>query len=377
MLQMGLAFVIVMPLAVWTAWPFMLDEAEVPQDPSGGNSVWFIVGALGFVALAVAMAVFILWAVRTGRHKILQGMVLTAVAVALLMVLARPILLLTPYLGPDVPWLLGMAVCGVAAWRLWKVPDRRVLNGVAIVVGAGVAGLTGALLGVTPLLFLLVAIALYDQVAVKKTKHMQKLAKATMDLRLPVALQLGGPAEPRRSKARAASAPASTPADPPPTPNPPTDTGANASLVEFQLVEPPAGPAAPAAPTPPNPAAPPAADTQPTDVADGERMRGSSSAARAAAPARVVQRRAAPFMLLGLGDLVFPSALVAAASDPRNGWGWGPAVACGIGVLVGYALLGRIAWKGAAQPGLPLLNGGAVVGFFAGLLLATGSLRFW
>ncbi len=80
---------------------------------------------------------------------------------------------------------------------------------------------------------------------------------------------------------------------------------------------------------------------------------------------------------MGIGDLVFPTALVVAAADPAQGWGLVPAAVAGLGVLVAYLVLVRQALRGEAQPGLPYLNAGAVMGFLAGLGAATGSLVFW
>jgi len=325
---MGLAFLAVMPMAVWLAAPFQAEAPEVPQDPtSGGNAALLVLGSVVFVALAIGMAVLVLWAMRTGRHKIVQGIVLGGVAVAILVVLARPVLVLARYFGADLAWLLGLAVAAGVAAVLYRRPSWAVLNAVGIVMAAGVAGLTGAVLGVTPLLFLLVAVAVYDQVAVKRTKHMQKLARAATDLRLPIALRFGGPARPvaKRAAVSGGSAPAA--------PRPPSAS---------------AGPRPAAAP----PAEPPLP--------------------------RPPRRQAPPMsLLMGIGDLVFPTALVVAAADPQHAWGWGPAVVAGLGVLAGYALVVRAAVKGDAQPGLPLLNAGAILGFFAGLVAATGSARFW
>jgi presenilin-like A22 family membrane protease len=81
------------------------------------------------------------------------------------------------------------------------------------------------------------------------------------------------------------------------------------------------------------------------------------------------EERSALFM--GLGDVVIPGTLVVSAfvwlpSSPgflglgANFWA---ALGALVGSLVGYAVLMRLVLKGNPQAGLPLLNGGAIVGY--------------
>lgn len=334
---MGLAFVLVMPLAVWLARPFQAARpSELPQDPTDPVSAASIaLGALLFVALAAAMAAFVIWAVRTGRHRIIQGMVLAAVAVALLVVLARPALWLVPYLGTDLPWLLALAAATAIAVLLGIRPSWGLLNATSFLVAAGVAALTGAILGVTPLLVLLAFVAVYDHIAVHRTGHMQKLARAATQLRLPVAMNFGAPPRERPLFRR--------------------------PLAGRPGAEAPGTAGTPGAGLP----APP-----PVDRPSSRRR----DAASGTPPRRRPERHG---ILMGIGDLVFPTALVVAAADPVRDWGWAPAGVAGAGILVAYVFLVRQALKGEAQPGLPYLNAGAILGFMAGLGAATGSFVFW
>ncbi len=105
-----------------------------------------------------------------------------------------------------------------------------------------------------------------------------------------------------------------------------------------------------------------------------------------AAPALGVQRqqpveeRAALFM--GLGDIVIPGTLVVSAfiwlpAGPAwLGVGASLWVAVGtlLGSLVGYAVLMRLVLRGNPQAGLPLLNGGAMLGYAVTYLLVFRSL---
>ena len=55
----------------------------------------------------------------------------------------------------------------------------------------------------------------------------------------------------------------------------------------------------------------------------------------------------------------------------------GAALGAALGTLAGYGFLMIFVLRGNPQAGLPLLNGGAIVGFLVGVWASTGSLRFW
>ena len=92
------------------------------------------------------------------------------------------------------------------------------------------------------------------------------------------------------------------------------------------------------------------------------------------------EERAALFM--GLGDVVIPGTLIVSAfvwvpTSPAflgigaNLWA---AVGALLGSLVGYAVLMRLVLRGNPQAGLPLLNGGAIVGYAIAYILLFHSL---
>ncbi len=77
---------------------------------------------------------------------------------------------------------------------------------------------------------------------------------------------------------------------------------------------------------------------------------------------------------MGLGDIVMPGILVAAA---YNNIANGLPVALGIilGTLAGFALLMTFVLKGKPQAGLPCLCGGAIIGYLLSSLILFGELR--
>jgi presenilin-like A22 family membrane protease len=85
---------------------------------------------------------------------------------------------------------------------------------------------------------------------------------------------------------------------------------------------------------------------------------------------------------IGLGDAVMPSILVASAAVFVEAPSFGisglamnlPALTAMVGTLVGLGALLFFVAKGRAHAGLPLLNGGAIVGYLVGALAAGVSL---
>jgi presenilin-like A22 family membrane protease len=88
-------------------------------------------------------------------------------------------------------------------------------------------------------------------------------------------------------------------------------------------------------------------------------------------------------MFMGLGDVIIPGVLITSAFNflPEKMIGdisGGFLVAMGalLGSLIGFAVLMTFVLRGRPQAGLPLLNGGAIIGYGIAYLLIFGSLTF-
>ncbi|MEM2870664.1 MAG: presenilin family intramembrane aspartyl protease PSH [Thermoplasmata archaeon] len=86
-------------------------------------------------------------------------------------------------------------------------------------------------------------------------------------------------------------------------------------------------------------------------------------------------------MFMGLGDIVFPGMLVVSSlvflqGDVTTALGLRSNLAVALGTLAGciagFLVLMRLVLKGDPQPGLPLLNGGAIAGYLLSALLVYG-----
>ncbi|MFA6362981.1 presenilin family intramembrane aspartyl protease PSH [Methanoregula sp.] len=74
----------------------------------------------------------------------------------------------------------------LATALLYKYPEWYVIDGLGILLGAGVAAIFGASLEILPVCLLLVLLAVYDAISVYKTKHMITLAEGVIDLKTPI-----------------------------------------------------------------------------------------------------------------------------------------------------------------------------------------------
>ena len=91
----------------------------------------------------------------------------------------------------------------------------------------------------------------------------------------------------------------------------------------------------------------------------------------AAKPKRA--KKGSEAMFMGLGDIIFPGMLVLSAIQwLDDSAAFEVAMATLVGSLLGYLALMTYVARGKAQAGLPLLNGGAILGFFIGGLLFLG-----
>jgi presenilin-like A22 family membrane protease len=93
-------------------------------------------------------------------------------------------------------------------------------------------------------------------------------------------------------------------------------------------------------------------------------------------------------MFMGLGDIIIPGVLVASSYSFLEASGIGPFHIEGIdanllvslgtllGAMLGFAALMTFVMKGRPQAGLPLLNGGAILGYLVFYALVYGNLNF-
>lgn len=287
-------FVVNILLAVLFARPFHQAGIQAFEDPEKvGNSVWYFV-------LILAFTLFILWIAKRGKKWLIRLIILAAVA-ATVSYVTYPVLWKTLGWSFDAALWTSLALAAGCVLALYKHPEWYVIDIVGLLVAAGSAAVFGISLGIWPVVVLLVGLAVYDAIAVYRTKHMLSLADTVIELRLPVLLVIPKVAH--------------------------------------------------------------------------YRFREQAAKFKQATPENKGEREA---LFMGLGDLVMPTILVVSALQfAKPDWGTLPAWGSAVGTLLGFLALMTFVLRGRPQAGLPLLNGGSIVGFIVGVYAATGSPKFW
>jgi presenilin-like A22 family membrane protease len=271
---------------------------------SSGTNPQSITAPLGIIALIVLAPLAILFIARRKggpfalRHVILLGIAgaLYITTFATFSVLPLPMYLPPPYaaeLNLDWALVLSGTLSASLYLALLMEPQWWVVDLVGFLAAGALIAILGISFAILPAFILLIALLIYDAIAVYRTKHMLSLADVVTEMKLPILMVMPDSAGYDYTRAPA--------------------------LRETRA--------------------------QPTE------------------------EREALFM--GLGDVVIPGALVASAfvwlpSSP-TAFGVGAnlvvAVCALVGSLVGYGILMRLVLRGTAQAGLPLLNGGALLGY--------------
>lgn len=214
----------------------------------------------------------------------------------------------------DIPFFIGVFVALILMVLLFVHSEWYVVNTVGVLVGAGVIVMLGVAFVPTLIIIFMVLAAVYDAWAVYKSKHMLELADTMIGLQLPILLVAP---QDKGYSFREEKTPIS-----------------NKSGTET-----------------PRPMVNPNKNSKPKKHKEA--------------------------MFMGLGDVIFPGMLVLSAVQWLDSdYGLSVAFSTLLGGLLGYTALMTYVARGKAQAGLPLLNGGAILGYFIGGLIFAGTAIF-
>lgn len=186
-IAMACFFVIAQLMAIAITPTFQEQNVQAFEDPENvGNAIFYIAVILVFTAVLLTIA-------KYGFKRLIQAIILFAVGTTMFYVFYPLLWKIIPYginLGIviDIPFSLSILLAVSLTFALYKHPEWYVVDTVGIVIAAGAASIFGLSLAILPTIVLLVALAVYDAIAVYKTKHMISLADSVVDLRLPVLL---------------------------------------------------------------------------------------------------------------------------------------------------------------------------------------------
>jgi presenilin-like A22 family membrane protease len=219
-------------------------------------------------------------------------------------------------IGIEWSWLafgIGLGLAIILMVLLFIRPEWYVVNTVGVLVGAGVIVMLGVTFVPTLIMIFMILAAIYDAWAVYRSKHMLDLADTMIGLKLPILLVA------------------------------PQERGY--SMLEEQ------GSVRPETTT--------VQDNVPVQTTQPMKRKKSKEA-----------------MFMGLGDVIFPGMLVVSAVQWVTTGGLEVGIATVIGGLFGYLALMMFVASGRPQAGLPLLNGGAILGYIIGGILFAAETAF-
>jgi presenilin-like A22 family membrane protease len=278
--------------------PFRSEGFSSTSNPQSPTAPLFIL-----VVIIVAPLFILFFARRKGGLVALRQLILLGISAALYFTLYATFALLPPglvLLSPtaaeivlDPALAIAATVSAVLYLALLLEPQWYIVDLVGFLAAGALIAILGISFAILPAFILLIALMVYDAIAVYRTKHMVSLADVVTDMKLPILMVM-------------------------------------------------------------------------PDSAGYDYTRAPTLAEQRAQP---TEERSALFM--GLGDVVIPGTLIVSAfiwlpSSPAflgvgaNLWA---AIGTLLGSLVGYSVLMRLVLRGNPQAGLPLLNGGAILGY--------------
>jgi len=214
----------------------------------------------------------------------------------------------------DTAFLTGLIVAVILMAALIIRPEWYVVNTVGVLVGAGVIVMLGVTFVPTLIVIFMILAAIYDAWAVYRSKHMLDLADTMIGLNLPILLV--------------------------------APQGSGYSMLKEK-----------------------------DSIRPIEAVQANGDTANA--PITIKKRKKPQeAMFMGLGDVIFPGMLVVSCVDSISSGGLAVGISALIGGLVGYFVLMGYVASGRPQAGLPLLNGGAILGYIVGGLIFVGSAAF-
>jgi presenilin-like A22 family membrane protease len=184
-------------VALTLALPFKQAGLASTSNPNSPTSPIFI------IAVIVIVPVFILWiASRSGGVAALRVLILVGIASSLAITLQAAVALLTPApmwinppeLGQFVDWSYPIATSIAVSLFLALLIDPQwyIVDLAGFVAGGSLIALLGISFGILPCFILLGALAVYDAIAVYRTKHMISLADVVVEMKLPILLVMPG-----------------------------------------------------------------------------------------------------------------------------------------------------------------------------------------
>ncbi len=137
-----------------------------------------------FIAILLVFTGFLLLLIKYGKKRWIAAIIAISIILTFIYIFSALVNGVTA--DPNLAVALVIILSLLATILLYKYPEWYVIDGLGILIAAGVAAIFGSSLEYYLVIVLLVLLAVYDAISVYKTKHMITLAEGVIDLKTPI-----------------------------------------------------------------------------------------------------------------------------------------------------------------------------------------------
>ncbi|HET6581565.1 MAG TPA: presenilin family intramembrane aspartyl protease PSH [Methanoregula sp.] len=137
-----------------------------------------------FIAILLVFTGFLLLLIKYGKKAWIAAIIAISIFLTFVYIFSALVNMMTA--DPNLAAALVIILSILAIVLLYKYPEWYVIDGLGILIAAGVAAIFGSSLEYYLVIVLLVLLAVYDAISVYKTKHMITLAEGVIDLKTPI-----------------------------------------------------------------------------------------------------------------------------------------------------------------------------------------------
>jgi presenilin-like A22 family membrane protease len=137
-----------------------------------------------FIAIILAFTAFLLVLIKYDLKKVIGAVI--GISIFLTFIYIFMAIVYAVMGESDLATVIVIVLSVLVTVILYKYPEWYVIDGLGVLMGAGVAAIFGASLDVLPVVILLALLAVYDAISVYKTKHMITLAEGVIDQKTPI-----------------------------------------------------------------------------------------------------------------------------------------------------------------------------------------------
>ena len=137
-----------------------------------------------FIVILLVFTGFLLLLIKYGKKKWIAAIIALSIFLTFVYIFTALVYVVTA--DPNLSIFLILTLSILATALLYKYPEWYVIDGLGILIAAGVAAIFGSSLEYYLVVILLILLAVYDAISVYKTKHMITLAEGVIDLKTPI-----------------------------------------------------------------------------------------------------------------------------------------------------------------------------------------------